>query len=154
MNLATLILFCAPAIHPVTANAVIQHESGGKQYAIGINEKNGQRVRLTSQPQSEEQAVALAKNLIEAGYSIDLGYAQINSKNLPRLGIKVDDIFKPCVNMQAMQEILKENYLSAASKHGQGQKALQVALSKYNTGDEQRGFKNGYVASVYQQVNK
>ena len=37
----------------------------------------------------------------------------------------------------------------AARTRGDGQPALQAALSAYNTGDFYRGFANGYVARYY-----
>lgn len=144
-ELALLIALCAPAIHPVTAARLIQHESGGQAFAIGINGD----IKLSQQPRTEAQAVAIAKSLIKYGYSIDMGYAQINSKNLQRLGIRVDDVFKPCINLQAMQTILQANYIQAAAQYGEGQTALQIALSRYNTGHSQRGFQNGYVRRLY-----
>ena len=38
---------------------------------------------------------------------------------------------------------------TAARTRGDGQPALQAALSAYNTGDFYRGFANGYVARYY-----
>lgn len=144
-ELALLIALCAPAVHPVTAHRLIQHESGNHPFAIGING----HAKLSRQPSSEAQAVVLAKTLISHGFSIDMGYAQINSKNLHRLGLSVENIFKPCVNLQAMQTILQANYIRAVARYGEGQKALQVALSLYNTGHSHRGFENGYVNTLY-----
>lgn len=149
-NLALIISLCAPAIHPTTANALIQHESGGKPFAIGING----RAKLSAQSATEAQAIATAKALIAQGYSVDLGYAQINSRNLGPLGIKVDDIFKPCVNLQAMQTILRANYIQAAKQLGEGQAALQAALSAYNTGNTRKGLSNGYVHKLYRVAAK
>lgn len=149
-ELLLLISLCAPAIHPTTAYYLIQHESKGNPFAIGVN--GG--VKLSRQPRSEVQAVAIAKALIKQGFSIDMGYAQINSKNLPRLGIPVDDIFKPCVNLQAMQAILQSNYILAMARHGPGQQALQAALSMYNTGHSQKGLKNGYVGRLYRSARR
>ena len=146
VNLALLIALCAPAIEPSTARAVILHESGGNPYAIHINGS----VRLSRQPVSYAQAVATASALVGKGYSIDVGLAQINSRNLPRLGLSVAQAFNPCVNLQAMQAILVPDYLEQVRRLGPGQPALQAALSEYNTGNPLGGFANGYVASVYQ----
>lgn len=149
-ELALLISLCAPAIHPTTAYYLIQHESKGHPFAIGINGGT----QLSHQPRNETQAIATAKALIKRGLSIDMGYAQINSKNLNRLGLTVENIFKPCVNLQAMQAILQANYIKAVAKYGQGQKALQAALSMYNTGHSQKGLKNGYVRRLYHLAKK
>lgn len=145
MNLALLIALCAPAIDPSTARAVVLHESGGNPYAIHINGGG----RLSRQPDSFAQAVATAGALVRKGYSIDVGLAQINSRNLPRLGLSVAQVFNPCVNLQAMQAILVPDYLQQVQRLGPGQQALQAALSEYNTGNPVSGFANGYVASVY-----
>jgi type IV secretion system protein VirB1 len=150
MSLTLLIAACAPAIHPDTAMSIVQHESGGYQYAIGIN---GQ-AKLTHKAQTKAQAVALATALIEGGGSIDLGYAQINSKNLARLQISIEQAFDACTNLSAMQSILLADYHRAASQYGYGQTALKAALSSYNTGNFNNGIRNGYVASVYRISHK
>lgn len=144
-----LIAACAPAIHPTTAASLVQAESRGNPLAIGIN--GG--ARLSSPPATAAQAAAVAKTLIAAGLSVDLGLAQINSRNLAKLGLSVEDAFVPCRNLAAMQTVLQENYARAAAKHGEGQRALQAALSTYNAGDPVRGLRNGYVAAVYRQAS-
>ena len=45
--------------------------------------------------------------------------------------------------------ILTADYAEAARSRGDGQPALQAALSAYNTGSFYRGFANGYVARYY-----
>ena len=37
---------------------------------------------------------------------------------------------------------------------GEGYIALDVALSLYNTGDPETGFRNGYVANVYAHADR
>ena len=147
-ELMLLIAACAPAIHPATAASLVQAESGGNPLAIGIN--GG--ARLSRPPATAAQAAAAAKALIAAGFSVDLGLAQINSRNLARLGLSVEDAFVPCRNLAAMQAVLQENYTRAAAQHGEGQRALQAALSAYNAGDPVRGLRNGYVETVYRQA--
>jgi type IV secretion system protein VirB1 len=149
-NLLLLLALCAPAIDPVTGASLVRHESGGHPYLIGIN--GG--AKLSRQPSTEAQAVATARALIQRGLSIDMGLAQINSNNLPRLGLTVDQIFRPCVNVQAMQTVLERNYLRAAARSGPGQTALKAALSEYNTGNTQGDLANGYVRHVYQSATK
>ena len=127
------------------------HESGGNPYAIGIN---GRALQLSQQPASRMQAIATAKMLIASGYSIDMGYAQINAANLPRLRMTVEDAFDPCLNLKAMQTILSEGYQRAIAVHGEGQRALQAALSTYNTGNNSAGLSNGYVRAVYGRAAK
>jgi type IV secretion system protein VirB1 len=81
------------------------------------------------------------------GRSFDMGFAQINSQHLKpngflsKLGITVDDIFEPCVNLRAGANI----YGNAAIKNGGD---VKVALSIYNTGTKSNGISNGYVQKV------
>lgn len=143
-DLALLIALCAPAVHPVTALSIVRHESDQNPWAVGVNSK-----RLSSQPTTREQAVGLAKTFIGMGYSVDVGYAQINSATLDRLGLTVEQGFEPCTNLNSMQHVLVRNYSAAALHFGEGQSALQAALSAYNTGNMRAGLRNGYVKAVY-----
>ena len=144
-----LIAICAPAIDPVTAHALVLQESGGNPYAIHVNGSRRQPRAF-----SEAQAVSIARAYVDAGYSVDMGYAQINSGEIHRLGITVAQVFEPCVNLAAMQTMLTENYLRAAGEYGPGQRALGAALSTYNTGNNARGFGNGYIGALVQQVRR
>ena len=107
-------------------------------------------VNGSRQPASQSTmagAVATAKRYIAAGYSVDLGLGQINSRNMRRLGLTWDTIFDPCTNIAALGQILTQNYQSVADgRHPQS--ALRLAISLYNTGSTSRGFRNGYVAKV------
>lgn len=135
---------CAPTIAPETLLSVVQVESRFEPLAIGVNGAP----RITVAPTSVDDAVAKARALIAAGRSIDLGLAQINSRNLAWLGLTVEDAFEPCRNLAAAARVLRGGYdANQASILGE-QQALRVALSRYNTGDAARGFDNGYVAKV------
>ncbi|MCB8878112.1 transglycosylase SLT domain-containing protein [Acidisoma silvae] len=83
------------------------------------------------------------------GYSVDLGLMQVNSRNLPSLGVTVGQMFDPCTNIQVGAAILVADFLSASANRSNPQEALKAALSVYNTGDFERGFANGYVAKYY-----
>lgn len=144
MDFGLLAQECAPQVAHQTMAAIVKTESAFRPLAIGINGK----VRLARQPESKEEAVVTAKWLIKLGYNIDMGLGQINSANLPKLGITVDDVFEPCKNLAASARILQGNYQAAKGK-GQGeQAALLAALSAYNTGSFSKGFTNGYVQNV------
>jgi type IV secretion system protein VirB1 len=132
-------------VHPHTTLKLVKHESGTNPYAIGINGP----YRLSPQPTSKKQAIATAKMLLNAGMSIDMGLAMINSHNLKSLGLTVETVFDPCTNLNAMQTVLTTAYDKAVKRNGPGQKALAEALSEYNTGNASRGIRNGYVSSVY-----
>ena len=143
-DLALLIALCAPAVHPATALAVVAHESGGNPWTVGIN-----GAHASSQPTTRQQAVSLATTMLAKGYSVDVGYAQINSATLKKLGLSIEQGFEPCINLKAMQTVLTRNYAIAAGRLGNGQPALQAALSAYNTGNMNAGLRNGYVRAVY-----
>ena len=144
--LLSLSLACAPMVHPETALRLVKHESGNNPFSIGINGP----YRLSPQPKSRAQAIATAQMLVAAGLSIDMGLGQINSRNLPQLGLTLETVFDPCLNLRAMQVVLLQGYERATKTHGPGQRALVAALSSYNTGHPERGVRNGYVASVLQ----
>jgi type IV secretion system protein VirB1 len=136
---------CAHNVAPQTIAAIIHVESGGNQYALGINGP----IKNRCHPQSAQEAAFLARYYISKGFSVDLGLMQINSKNLRRLGYSIDEILEPRTNITAGAYILSKNYAGAAKRFGPGQVALSAALSAYNTGNYEQGFKNGYVAKYY-----
>jgi type IV secretion system protein VirB1 len=145
---AELALECAPNVALPTMEAIIRVESAGNPLAINVN---GLRARLLI-PVDKPAVVQLAKDWIAKGYSVDLGLGQVNSRNLPRLGLTVEQVLDPCTNLRASATILTANYNQAIKTHGPGQRALQAALSAYNTGSFSRGFTNGYVGRYYDSV--
>jgi type IV secretion system protein VirB1 len=137
---------CAPHVAPLTMARVIEVESGGNPLALHVN-------RVARQPPRAEnavQAAAIARSYIAAGYSVDLGLAQINSRNLSVLGYTVEEALDPCQNLSGGAHILRAFYLRAAQEMGAGQPALLASLSAYNTGNFRNGFQNGYVAKYSQ----
>ena len=147
--LTSLLLTCAPMVAPETGIKVVRHESGGNPFAIGVN---GPYV-VKPQPNSQEQATATAKALLRMPgvRSIDIGLGMINSNNLRKLNLTIDQAFDPCTNLGAMQHVLLTSYQKWVKVHGQGEPALQKTLSEYNTGHPSRGLSNGYVYKVYMQ---
>jgi type IV secretion system protein VirB1 len=142
---ADLAVECAPNVAPPTMMAIIRVESGGDPLALNVNHAKVQ----PAIPKTAPEVAALAKEWISRGFTVDLGLAQINSANLPHLGLTVERVLDPCTNLRAAATILSANYAEAARTHGPGQRALQAALSAYNTGDFARGFTNGYVQRFY-----
>lgn len=141
MDLPTLILQCAMAVHPETVTAIIQQESGGNPFAL-----NNQ---VTSfYPESRDEAVRLLHQSLRAGRSTDIGLMQVNSQWLRRLGIEAESLLDPCTNIRVGTWILATNYGEAWRRHGAEKPALLAALSMYNTGSESRGMANGYVGKV------
>lgn len=144
----TLALRCAPHVAPSTMLAIARTESGLDPVAIGVNGPDAPRPR----PRTPVAAVATARALVAAGRDVDLGLGQINIRNLRRLGLTLEAAFDPCQNLAASARILQAGYARGRRAHGEGQAALRVALSLYNTGDVRRGFANGYVARVVAQA--
>ena len=137
-----LALQCAPTVAPQTVAAIVQTESHGRPFALNVN--GG------SQPPPQANAASAAetaKRYIAAGYSVDLGLGQINSRNMRWLGLSWETVFDPCTNIAALGRVLTQNYNTAIAGRDP-QTALRVALSLYNTGSSSRGFRNGYVSKV------
>ena len=114
-------MMCAPAVDPVTMAAVVKQESGGQPWVV-----NNNTTRKSMAFASKAAAVAAAVAAVGRGESVDMGLAQINSKNLPALGLTVEQVFDPCTNIAAGANILAAGYGRAGSLGG--------ALSMYNTG--------------------
>lgn len=147
MNFAAAAIFslatqCAPNVAPETVAAIVQTESRGNPLALNVN--GG---RQPARPTIAADAITTAKRYVAAGYSVDLGLGQINSRNMRRLGLSWERVFDPCTNIAALGQILSQNYRAVAGgRHPQT--ALRLAISLYNTGSTSRGFRNGYVAKV------
>lgn len=133
---------CAPSVAPETVLAIIQTESSGEPFALNVN--GG---RQPARQNNAASAAATARRYVAAGYSVDLGLGQINSRNMRWLGLTWETVFDPCTNVAALARVLTTNY-NAVKAGRDPQTALRVALSMYNTGSQTRGFHNGYVAKV------
>ena len=121
-------------VPPERMAAVAMVESGGDPLTIGVNGDHP----TTLHPASKDAAVATARALLGQGRSIDLGLTQINSANLAHDGLTVDTAFDACASLRAGATHLAADF----------EAAWQAAHSRYNTGDAQRGFANGYVHKV------
>lgn len=134
---------CGPAVHVETLASIAHAESNFDPLAIHDNVTG-----RTYRPNTLAQAVQLAGDLISVKRrSVDLGLMQINSANLPRLGLSIADSFDPCKNISAGARVLVGGYQVPAAGLD-AQPALLRALSRYNTGKSDRGFTNGYVRRV------
>lgn len=157
---AELIQRCAPTVHPETMAAVISAESRGHQFAIAdagpVKMPWAQRKLLVRSYYmgSLDSAVAKATELIAGGHTVSLGLAQVNDRNLAKLGLSVRAVFDPCTNVAAGGYILTQFYQKAAQRFGPGAHALQASISAYNSGDWVRGARDGYVGLVYRQVGR
>ncbi len=140
---AQLAASCAPHVAVETLAAVARTESGFD--ALTLHDNTTGR---SYHPATSGDAIALAVELATiARHSVDFGLMQINSANLPRLGLTLADAFDPCRNLAAADQVLVAGY-AAPAPGADTQPAVQQALSRYNTGDPARGLANGYVGRV------
>jgi type IV secretion system protein VirB1 len=135
---------CAPTAPSSVLASIVHVESGGDPLKIGVN---GAAHRVYA-PASKAAAVALARQLIGQGDSVDLGLAQINSRNLPGLGLSIEEAFDGCRNLAAAATMINRGYAMALKVGEPNRPILQTAYSIYNSGDSRRGFDNGYAAKV------
>lgn len=143
---------CAPHIDPSTMRSIVQVESSVNPYAIGIDTPG---LRLARQPKSREEAVVTAQWLHDNGYRYGAGWAQISHQNFARLGLTPENVFDPCLNLQVSQKILIDDYqIAQASAKADAVSPVLITLSRYNTGDNDRGFRNGYVEKVIKAASK
>lgn len=153
-DLTTLMKACAPAVHPTTLGAIVKTESSGNMYVLADSgPKNlpwAERKSMVRDyyPASSQEAAALAHQLIDSGHLVDIGLTQVNSENLSKLGLSVEQVLDPCVNLNAGGRILTRFYQDARKQYKDEQDALMAAISAYNTGNFESGFANGYVERV------
>lgn len=158
VTLATLIMLCAPQIHPTTMRAIIQVESAGNPFAVSINYPDAlaaagiELPRLGEQPRSAGVALQVAANLAASGLQTSVGLAQINVAHLRRFGLNIVQLFNPCTNLRVAQQLLIECDQLQGSLHRPVGRAtrLQRTLSCYNSGNFVTGVDNGYVAAIRQ----
>ena len=132
-------MMCAPAVDPVTMAAVVKQESGGQPWVL-----NNNTTRNSVTFESKAAAVAAAVAAVGRGESVDMGLVQINSKNLPVLGLSVEQVFDPCTNIAAGANILAAGYERTDSLGG--------ALSIYNTGRSDSKMGAAYAQNVFRQA--
>jgi type IV secretion system protein VirB1 len=133
---------CAPQIAPEAIMSIVSVESHLDPLAINVNHVGPVYAMST------DAAVGLATRWIKAGYSVDLGLAQVNSHNLGWTGLSIASAFDPCANLAAAAKILEPAY-ARASREASGLDAISRTFSLYNTGDTVSGFRNNYVAKVW-----
>jgi type IV secretion system protein VirB1 len=137
-----LALRCGPTVAPSTLMSIAKTESAFQALTINDNTTGTSGV-----PANLDVALQIASQLLAAGHSVDLGIMQINSANFAKVGLTAASAFDPCQSIAAAAMILSDSY-AGGETHAAQQAALRVALSRYNTGDGQRGFDNGYVHKV------
>lgn len=160
LDVDSLLARCAPNVAPETAKAAILTESRGHLYAVAdagpvhLPWRERKAMVRSHFLADKASAVRLAQSLLDRGHTVSLGPGQINDRNLPKLGLTLEEVFEPCTNFSAMDRVLSEAYARAVKTFGPGQRALRAALSAYNSGDFYRGERDGYVDLVFAAAGK
>jgi type IV secretion system protein VirB1 len=157
LDFAALQSRCLPTVPLNTLNAIILVESGGNPNAMQIDFPRALlkrwhlqegTLRLERQPATEREALEWLKYFERRNISVDLGLMQVSTAEAHRRGLPPESLLDPCFNLRAGWQILDSAYQLETKTYGPGQEALQHAISRYNTGDTQRGIDNGYLARV------
>jgi len=111
-------------------------------------------VRLKRQPTNKREALDWLAYFQSYDVFVDLGLMQVSTAEAKRRGISPESLLEPCTNLRVGWQILEEDYSIEKRTHGPGQEALRHAISRYNTGDPQRGITNGYLARVFAAVRR
>jgi len=123
--------------------AIAIHESGGDPLVIGVNADRAQGLSAAAvRSATPVEAAAKARALLAQGRSIDLGLMQINSAQLARHGLTVEEAFDTCRNVAAGAD----HYAADV------QAVWSLAHRRYNTGSIERGA--AYAAGVEQVLNR
>ncbi len=148
---------CAPMASPTTLAAIISTESSGNPNAIRVDFPNALvrrwrlpagTLRLQRQPKNAEEAAQWISYLNTHHISLDIGLMQVSTDEAMLRHIAPATLLDPCTNIRTGWSILEDDYKIEVNHFGPGQVALQHALSRYNTGDTNRGIDNGYLARV------
>lgn len=144
---------CIPDSDRLTVTALAQTESAFHPYALSLNYPETLarqmglppgRVYLKQQPRTKREAEHWAEELEMQGITLSVGLLQVNRQH----GYTLDQLLDPCENLKIGWRLFVEKYNRAVQQAGEGQRALRLAMSDYNTGSLRKGFDNGYVQTV------
>ena len=156
-NIDALRSRCLPAAPLNTLRAIIEAESSGNPNAMQIDFPKSLvkrwrlpegELRLKRQPASQHEALEWLAYFRRYNIFVDLGLMQVSTAEAQRRGFPAEDLLEPCTNLRTGWQIFEDDYRLETKVYGPGQKALQHAISRYNTGDAQRGIDNGYLGRV------
>ena len=132
-----------PTVPTSIVRMIVQEESSKNPYAVNVN-KDGKSF-ISFIPKTKDEAITIAQSYINAGFSVDVGYMQLNSDNFKQLNTTLENALEPCKNIYLSSTIFY-NFYKDTSKKDNSVNRVQKSLSAYNTGSYELGFKNGYVA--------
>ncbi|WP_284259133.1 lytic transglycosylase domain-containing protein [Acidocella aquatica] len=147
-DFAGLAARCAPGVPERVLRGVARTESNFYPWMLHDNSTH-----FSASPASLANAEAQATAWIAKGHSVDLGLMQINSANLPALGMTIGAALDPCASLTGGAAVLRAAYGSGPVDTGQ-QAALLMALSIYNTGSPLKGIMNGYARRVMRHADE
>jgi type IV secretion system protein VirB1 len=154
VSLATLMMTCAPLVHPTTLRALIQVESAGNPYAVSVNYPRSLHIAGADppdfpQPHSRGDALALIARLAAEGFSTSVGLAQINVQHLQGSALHLADLFNPCVNLALAQRVLLD---CDAQQSQLGTTAARLRLRRtlvcYNAGEGVSETQSPYASNI------
>lgn len=131
-----------PTVPTSIVKMIVQEESSKNPYAVNVN-KDGKSF-ISFIPKTKDEAITIAQSYINAGFSVDVGYMQLNSDNFKQLNTTLENALEPCKNIYLSSTIFY-NFYKDTSKKDSSITRVQKSLSAYNTGSYELGFKNGYV---------
>ena len=102
-SFAELLARCAP--HTPALTAIVREASGFEPFVIGTIDRKS----VSIQVDTKSEAIKLASELMIGGQRVRIGLAQIDSRDLKRLGLSVTDALEPCANLTAAAKLLKED---------------------------------------------
>ena len=132
-----------PIVPTKIVKMIVQEESSKNPYAVNVN-KDGKSF-ISFIPKTKNEAITIAQSYINAGFSVDVGYMQLNSDNFKQLNTTLENALEPCKNIYLSSTIFY-NFYKDTSKKDSSITRVQKSLSAYNTGSYEKGFENGYVA--------
>lgn len=145
---------CAPQVHPTTLKALMHVESSAHAFAVsddgpaGLPWETRKTMLRSFYPGSREEAISIAETLVRQGHLVGVGPLQVSVRNVARLGSTLRSAFEPCENIRLGGAVVVENFVAASRRYKNPQQALLAAISLYNTGTYDKGFRNGYVRKV------
>jgi type IV secretion system protein VirB1 len=157
LDIPALQSHCLPGVPLTTLSAIIRAESGGNPNAMQIDFPRALlkqwhlpegTLRLSRQPDTASEALEWLGYFERRNISVDLGLMQVSTAEAHRRGLPAESLLDLCFNLRAGWQILDSAYQLETKTYGPGQEALQHAISRYNTGDTQRGIDNGYLARI------
>lgn len=120
---------CGADVNPYTTAAIMRIESGFNPLAI-----NNNTLGRSYFPATRPEAETMASDFLAKGNELAVGFMQVHTQWLSRLGLKVSQLFEPCTNIRVGTYILKTNYEECQMRGLTGQKAMDCALTAYWSG--------------------